>query len=1587
MNASPLFDNAFCVHLTLALLHFLWQGALLAGGVVPAVWLLGRGSPQRRYRVYLAALVLMLLCFPVTLGAVVRWSAGRTPPATDFGLGRSSAAAVRTALASRHDPAWRSSEAFARTEPAAAPSELTAAPSWRRWDTWALWIAWSYLAGVAIMLARVSLAVLGGRRLRRRTTPLTEPDLLAALRVQVERFGLRIAPSVAWCDRVLVPVAIGLVKPAVLLPASLATGLTPAQLQLVIAHELAHLYRWDHIALVFQRVVEAVFFFHPAVWYFSRRLSVERELCCDELVLSAGGSAGEYAESLLRVVELSRPAARPAPRVAVAMASGRQGSRALVHRLSRILGQPECSPVRLTHPGFLALGLACCLAAALGLLAGDRGLLARAIPGDDEQAAAPAGAGVPATAPQPAPADRPAVAPSARPGELRGRVVHAATGAPAVDADVRLIKKPDGAFVLPLKPQRVRSDDRGEFAFTGLEQGTYLVYAFLGNAASRTQKFKFEKVTLDNERRQQTPVQLQLRPGVTLRVRATSEATGKTLPGAFVRFGWTDADDGFQANSQGEAVIPALTAEQWHIEVAAPGHCRVFRDLKLNGPETVLDIALRPGGELLGLVCDQAGQPLAGAEVSAGDDSGGGMYRYDQTKTGADGTFQLRFLPLHTPLDVSASRDGYQYASTKCSVPADRAAARAVEIRLEPLADGGAVTGRVVDTAGRPVAGATLRNHGNSSDQVRESQSDAEGRFRLERLFVQVGDRVALIVRADGYAPQEITVAPEPRRGTAPLALTLQPGAKIRGRVVNQQGQPIAHCRVFFAAGDRGFGHIGGRIEADEQGRFSSNSLPPGCDFTFAARGYSALVRTLPLNQQDEVLVTLEPIGVVRGRVVNSATGRPVGEFNVRLRFPSDDALQPGDQRPSGGIPSTRIDPGEDFLDREGRFQLDDLDSGVAWELLIQARGYQPLRVPRAISSPADKAQEFMARLVPVQADELVPLRGRLVDPNGAPAGGVEVRLLITEPAGNAEFLDGEWTWIAMETNSLASRCLDYRRAITNAKGEFEFVAVPRKLRLTLAYWSAKVPAGLVDHLEQRPVAELGNLDISHGRGVTVRGTVDRRAFPDAAEVAIDGDMKQVRGHRRSLADGQTEFEFQGVEPGKLQVTLRDRGSPGSSPGSIIVKSIATREVTAQAGQTVAVSFDGGAEEAAAKPAPSKLSPIEAFLTRVETPPPPRRGRLSRHVRNAQGAIVALRLKGAKLEKADFAVIGQLGELESLDLSETSVSDEDLRSLAGLAKLRELRLWDTRIDGSGLAYLAGLEHLERLELADTKVTDATLRHLSKVKSLRHLVLIRAPIGDSGLAHLADLRGLQSLKLGGTIVTDEGLHLIRGLEELRGLTLDGTNVRPVGLKELAELPRFAWAASATATAEEFVRRIERGDHQALDAMLSVGLDIPDRGQFKRQKFDAVPPSEADRARGWQRFHVEMHWTVEAEKLDTTFFADFVVDRAAVIVHQTGIREQDTEVTFKELTFKDPRPAAGTPVEVELIEGLDVWLVKGNLRDVGQLMEVIKQVDALSPTNASSVERLNALLVSRGWRAVVRNGKIVVAPVGANNAGRK
>lgn len=99
------------------------------------------------------------------------------------------------------------------------------------------------------------------------------------------------------------PVVVGWLKPLVLLPASAVTGLTESQLQAIIAHELAHVSRHDFVINVFQTIVESALFYHPAIWWLSNRVRVEREHCCDDLVVQAFSDRMAYGRALLAVAD------------------------------------------------------------------------------------------------------------------------------------------------------------------------------------------------------------------------------------------------------------------------------------------------------------------------------------------------------------------------------------------------------------------------------------------------------------------------------------------------------------------------------------------------------------------------------------------------------------------------------------------------------------------------------------------------------------------------------------------------------------------------------------------------------------------------------------------------------------------------------------------------------------------------------------------------------------------------------------------------------------------------------------------------------------------------------------------------------------------------------------------------------------------------------------------------------------------------------------------------------------------------------------------------------------------------------------
>jgi beta-lactamase regulating signal transducer with metallopeptidase domain len=217
-----------------------------------------------------------------------------------------------------------------------APAHFTLPASWMVYAL-ALWVA---IASLGIM--RILFGLWRVRSLRRESTELREIDPAIARSLQELSSARRVRLYVS--DELRVPTAIGYFRPAVLIPRWAISDLSPAELHAIVLHELGHLRRWDDWTNLVQKLLRAVLFFHPAVWWLDSRLSLEREIACDDLVLAKTCDARGYAECLVSVAEKS--VLRTGLALAVA-AVGRVRQTAL--RLSRILDQHRVAETRVSR--------------------------------------------------------------------------------------------------------------------------------------------------------------------------------------------------------------------------------------------------------------------------------------------------------------------------------------------------------------------------------------------------------------------------------------------------------------------------------------------------------------------------------------------------------------------------------------------------------------------------------------------------------------------------------------------------------------------------------------------------------------------------------------------------------------------------------------------------------------------------------------------------------------------------------------------------------------------------------------------------------------------------------------------------------------------------------------------------------------------------------------------------------------------------------------------------------------------------------------------------------------------------------------
>jgi beta-lactamase regulating signal transducer with metallopeptidase domain len=170
-------------------------------------------------------------------------------------------------------------------------------------SSWAfnLFAAWG--VGAGLLLLRLTVGLWRVSQIRRKSSAVDLASLDPAIAGMLRDFESRRQVKLCVSTEVAVPAAIGFFRPAIVFPAWLLPQISAEEIKVIMLHELAHFRRWDDWTNLAQKVVKALFFFHPAVWWIESRLTLEREMACDDMVLAQTESPRAYASSLISFAE------------------------------------------------------------------------------------------------------------------------------------------------------------------------------------------------------------------------------------------------------------------------------------------------------------------------------------------------------------------------------------------------------------------------------------------------------------------------------------------------------------------------------------------------------------------------------------------------------------------------------------------------------------------------------------------------------------------------------------------------------------------------------------------------------------------------------------------------------------------------------------------------------------------------------------------------------------------------------------------------------------------------------------------------------------------------------------------------------------------------------------------------------------------------------------------------------------------------------------------------------------------------------------------------------------------------------------
>lgn len=348
MNAA-IMQSPWLEQLGWTLLHFLWQGVLIASLLAVALAGLRGRAARTRYIVSVAgalaagllplATFLLLPLPPMAGSSAAPLHAKRSytaPPAS-----------LRPPLPASVPVPPSAEPTVAQPTPARQPTHTPLLSQNRNVPTlpriysalasearpWLPWLAAAWTLGVAGLSFRLLTGWTQVQRLRRHGVELADVRWQARLQTLATRLGVRRAVRLLESTLAEVPAVIGWLRPVILLPVGVLSGLSTIQVEMILAHELAHIRRQDYLINLGLALFETLGFYHPAVWWIARCVRAEREHACDDLAVSAcGGDRLGYVRALATLEEMRGPTGQ------FALAASGGGRGLLLSRVRRLLG-------------------------------------------------------------------------------------------------------------------------------------------------------------------------------------------------------------------------------------------------------------------------------------------------------------------------------------------------------------------------------------------------------------------------------------------------------------------------------------------------------------------------------------------------------------------------------------------------------------------------------------------------------------------------------------------------------------------------------------------------------------------------------------------------------------------------------------------------------------------------------------------------------------------------------------------------------------------------------------------------------------------------------------------------------------------------------------------------------------------------------------------------------------------------------------------------------------------------------------------------------------------------------------------------